>query len=153
MSGWFCDCCHYDTPPCDYCSADADTVAMTIAGIGNNMCTCTGLPGTYILTRDPSNACIWRGTLPSFACIGGATVYGRISATVISLYGQFRWFAQAEFWALDGIQFTTQTLVQWTWNSGGNTPFDCTATRSLSQYSLYERMPLCNWGSATCTLN
>jgi hypothetical protein len=150
MSGWFCDCCHYDTPPCDYCSADADTVAMTLAGFGDLGCDCSAWNGTYILTRRPSNACVWEAYMAPRECPGFGTISGRMTAHVMSLYGQYRWFADLTL----NYYLILYAELRWTWGSGGGVPFDCTAHRALTAHSLYERTPgLCYWGSVTCELN
>lgn len=167
---WRC-CCGtvVDPPPCTACTADASTVTLTISGATDSTCNqCNEFfNGTYILSRKLTNACLWTYTNYNHVCWssgGGIVYYGQlyIQAAAQQLFpssakGWNVGIIYAVTWFPAGYPWPTYTQnLIYRWNSGSSSPFDCTATRSLSLHSYVPdpvAQPCANLDSLTITIN
>lgn len=149
-------CCHYDTPPCDICSADADAISVTLSGIENADCDCSWLNATFILARDSADACLWL-TSGKFICSYGATGEYSIrakAAAVITSDGVLRygWYVSVRVWVIP----RHADWVEFAWVNTVSGVFDCTATRTLLHKSTVALEPHClasSWDAASCQIN
>lgn len=99
---WF-PCCG-GTAECTWCSADSDSVSVTLAGFTNGtFCTnCAGFNTTYVLAREAGTTCSWhyhsQWKCDSFASFtdyditatavgGGAFVYWQVLVTITTYHG------------------------------------------------------------------
>jgi hypothetical protein len=110
------------------CTADNDTLPVTLANFTDNDCECSWLNATFILTRSPFWVCRWEyfANLPCQYGYGGTLYFGIIAvATIIS--GQSGWDVRVYIGRLGN-----NDEIHFRWVSGGFAPFDCTATRNLT---------------------
>lgn len=150
--GWFapgtCGCC-YDPPPCGFCSADNDTITLTIGGFsGMSVCGCARVfNGVWTLPREYANACYYLQTY-TYTCVpGGAPRYVNMEAWVTGDGTHLCWFAQLYF---QGV------FYNYKWDSGSMSAFDCTATRTLTFTSIsgsFGATPCTGYASTTCQIN
>ena len=142
---WYPCCEHDDTPPCNKCSSDADTVSITYAGFVMGQCACGDLNGTFVLTRSSTDACRWIYT-GTITCISG-TWPVEITAWAVNILGKWGWYIQATI-------ATIGHYVAHVWKSAGTTAFDCTATRTATYYTHLDTSGFClNYPSVTCQVN
>jgi hypothetical protein len=146
--GWFCCRCVEDaTPPCKWCSADADTLSCTLAGFTNRDCNCAFLNATFILTRRSYNACQWYSGGLSEPCAGHTNISYHITADARIVGGSVvGWFVTLIFG-----EDSAATEITFLYYSGSPT-FDCTADHTPAKYSSADFSQTCYHTSATCFL-
>ena len=166
LKSWYpwCCCDFEDPPPCQYCTADADTVSLSIAGASDDACNlCNeGVNSTYILRRSLTGACGWGKILYGGACNATPSldVYTfKMALSVNPLYPSpnIGWSLTLELtgylYSLGGIYMD---VAVYRWNSGGTSDIDCTASRSLTNFSYTPdptRSPCANFGALTVSIN
>ena len=136
---------------CDKCSATDTHPTVTIANATGYNCVCNYFNKTWVLNPDVGNACRWfYYEFAGFLCgvppvVGGFTV----SAEVKTIAGTYQWEAIVDWGGTGG---SGQVIFRW--DSGAATPFDCTATRTLTYVSHSDPWPGCaNHSSWTCQVN
>jgi hypothetical protein len=155
-------CCGYDPPPCASCSDDDAYVSVRPSGIGNAWCYCTYyFNTTFICQRISTNACRWSQALDPgvFGPCGAHSIYNMFAEVATLPSGNLGWRARIAYRQPLGGGGAVG-WIEWTWDSGGTTPFDCTATRTLT-YSAHYDPPviygvytLCsNHTTSTCQVN
>lgn len=136
---WYpwCCCDIVDPPPCSNCTADANTVSITVSGATDDYCNqCDeAFNGTFVAVRDPSVSCRWIYSNYVWPCrvVGSSFLFG---ARGFVLSAQTLFPSANKGWNLSltvGANFHNDTAI-YRWNSGSTSSFDCTATRSLSNY-------------------
>lgn len=126
--GWYPCCC--DSSGCEYCSTTPASASVTLSGWAAN--TCTNLWMNITFTLPFGGACNWltagtnkcttlgmvdiQWSINVAAMVLGSGNYGLRATVSISKAG------------------TVQTVI-YEWDSGGTSPFDCSATRTLSLVS------------------
>jgi hypothetical protein len=149
-----CKGCIEDPPPCYICSADADTLAVTLAGLSNGDCVCSSLNATHILSRRIDNACYWRKGSAMVSCGG---LYGLVSYSVEAAVwpgfgGRSEWIVNLRIYG--GIIYYGEiAFAAWKWTSSTSDPIDCTAARTLTLVSVPTGAVCSDWGSMTCQVN
>ncbi|MHB8953573.1 MAG: hypothetical protein ACYC4U_11435 [Pirellulaceae bacterium] len=143
--------CCTTTAECPRCSADTDSVSVTLGGISSSTCDCSSLNATFVLARNSSDPCLWE-YLGSFYCATYGTVGVSVLASVISgLGGRYYWSVTLQLtWSPFGL-----AEITWLWDSGAATAFDCTAEQTLSVNSYTSPTPtICtDWATMTCQVN
>lgn len=159
LSGWWCDCCGEPQPDCAYCSTQDTTISVTIGGFTDNgYCACTNFNMTYVLPLEstpPYDLCVYRTSGPTFAC-DNWPCWGNVSSAVyasagVGLGGNYYWFVSLSV-TYSCPQFVTMGQ-SWQWNSGAATPFDCTATRTLTRSAIPTDAVCDGWSNTTCQIN
>jgi len=151
--GWHTRCCSEDPPPCYLCNADADAISVTLAGLSNGDCVCSGLNATHILSRLATNACSWRKATSLVSCGGwyGLVSYSLIASVGTGFMGRPEWTVNLRVYG--GLPYQELAYVSWRWNSSTSDPIDCTAARTLTQIAVPAGTVCSNWGSMTCQVN
>lgn len=158
LSGWWCDCCAEPSVDCMYCAEQDATISVTIGGFNDaGYCACSNLNGTYVLelVALPYDPCAYTTFTTPFECetwLCREYVSGIVRASVgVGLGGNYYWFASLSITYKCPLILVSD--ITWTWNSGATTPFDCTATRTLTRNSI-PSAPVCvGWESASCQIN
>lgn len=156
---WYPCCYESVEPECEICSADADTVTVTISGLtSHTWCNrCENLNGTYILTRNPANACVWNYTLSSNQLCNSDFPQSTltITASVGESTGTYWWFVNITF--ITTLQGSARTSsADYEWDSEDDVALDCTAEQVLAYegHTPSATHPMCdNWDGLTVTVN
>lgn len=142
--GWYpCDCCGGggEGDPCDHCTTTSDTIQVTISGITEDICSaCIDYNGTYSLTQDVSDACIWRFSTCQLYCPAGYSVKitMALESRPLTPSSNVGWRLTVAFQvysntACSGSPYAGSNVI-YQWSSGGTADFDCTATQYLTYY-------------------
>lgn len=153
---WF-PCCW--CAECEYCTKDADTVAVTFTGFESGQCPCDWLNATFILPRDESATwfpCGWKLTGTEVCDYYGVNIDWEIYAIVNSTGTVAVWDVYL-FLTVAGYCIT---ITSWKWEST-TSRIDCTATRDVPFYDYNfwygspnpACFPCSNHENTTCQVN
>jgi hypothetical protein len=153
---WFpwCCCDIADPPPCNKCSADSTTVAVTVSGISNGVvCSnCSWWNATFILTRTASNSCLWTkwGNWP---CSGGSPAQYYVGAFATTDLATHRiWQASIQnIYASGGTAHLEYGRNKY--DSGSASAMDCTATRTTTNDINVTDQGCAGYATMTVTIN
>lgn len=138
---WYPCCCPPGTAyPCANCVADVpDNVVLTITGTADNRCnTCDEtINGSHILSG--YTPCVWLKNNTPMGCGSPSVIsYYNMRAVVtqnsIALSGVTHWLLTIIAVTVEGTTRYQSTAYHY-WSSGGSSPIDCIADRTLSRYS------------------
>lgn len=160
LAGLWYPCCTVvpSEPECNICSADSETVTVTISGLtSHTWCDrCENLNGTYVLTRTV-NECAWSYSVSNNLMCNGTfppstlTIVASVGVATLTNW----WFVKITFMTtLQGADRTSE--ADYEWDSESDELIDCTAEQSLSYegHTPSATHPMCDdWDGLTVTVN
>lgn len=164
---WYpwCCCDLVDPPPCSSCTADSETISVTIAGATDDACTyCDeNVNGTFVLRRLPYSTCGWAFVDYNMVCKYVYPSFLKVTFSIGLVAGTLPpssnkgWHMRISLTTNWTYPSAYEDVATYRWNSGGTSAFDCTATRTLTNYTYVpdpSYVQLCsNMDALTVTVN